>query len=184
MAKRVFKTDLSVKGIEKLKKDLLSYKNNILQDKVKLLAQLLAEKGVEIAKANVTRLDAIFTGELLNSIHTQNGGGTKGTAIFYVVADSEHAIYVELGTGMVGASKPYPGKLPVIYAQGKTIRPATEDIYVRGELYIKKGEYFWTYIGEDGKVHITKGMPSRPFMYETSLELMNLVVSTAKEVFA
>lgn len=184
MAKRVFKSDLSVKGIEQLKKDLLNYKNNTLQKKVNLLAQRLAEKGVAIAQSNITTLDAIFTGELLNSIHTEYGGSSKGTVTFYLVADSEHAIYVELGTGMVGASKPYPGKLPVIYAQGKTIRPATEDIYVRGELYIKKGEYFWTYIGEDGKAHITKGMPSRPFMYETSLELMQLVVKTAKEVFA
>ena len=183
MAKRVFKSDLSVKGIEQLKKDLLYYKNNTLQKNITLLVQKLANNGVNIARANVTKLDAIFTGELLNSIHTEYGGSSKGTVTFYLVVDSEHAIYVELGTGMVGASKPYPGKLPVIYAQGKTIRSATEDIYVRGELYVKKGEYFWTYIGEDGKAHITKGMPSRPFMYETSLELLNLVVKTAKEVF-
>ena len=183
MAKRTFKTDLSAKGIENLKKALLNYKDNILQQKVDLLAKTLAENGVDIARVNVAKLDAIFTGELISSIHTKYGGRSKGTVTFYLVADSEHAIYVELGTGMVGASKPYPGKLPVIYAQGKTIRPATEDIYVRGELYIKKGEYFWTYIGEDGKAHITKGMPSRPFMYETSMELIQLVVRTAKEVF-
>ena len=35
MAKRVFKTDLSVKGIEQLKKDLLNYKNNILEQKIR-----------------------------------------------------------------------------------------------------------------------------------------------------
>ena len=172
MAKRKYVANLSVKGIEQLKKDLLNYKNNILQDKVKLLVQLLAQKGVSIAQANVTRLDAIFTGELLNSIHTRNGGGTKGTAIFYIVADSEHAIYVELGTGIVGASKPYPGKLPVMYAQGKTIH------------HTKNGKYGWFYQDANGDWYFTEGMPSRPFMYETSLELMNLVVSTAKEVFA
>ena len=44
MAKRVFKTDLSVKGIEQLKKDLMNYKNNTLQQKVDLLAKRLAEK--------------------------------------------------------------------------------------------------------------------------------------------
>ena len=175
---------VSLSGLNQFKRDLQKYKTNVLERKAELLARRLAEKGVDIAKSNITTLDAIFTGELLNSIHTEYGGSSKGTVTFYLVADSEHAIYVELGTGMVGASKPYPGKLPVIYAQGKTIRPATEDIYVRGELYIKEGEYFWTYIGEDGKAHITKGMPSRPFMYETSLELMQLVVKTAKEVFA
>ena len=120
MAKIVFKTDLSVNGIEKLKKDLLRHKDNTLQHKVDLFAKTLADKGVDIAQVNVARLDAIFTGELISSIHTKYGDSAKGTAIFYVVADSEHAIYVEMGTGIIGASKPYPGKLPAVYAQGKT----------------------------------------------------------------
>jgi len=172
MAKRVFKTDLSVKGIEQLKKNLLNYKDNILQHKVDLLAKKLADKGVDIAQVNVARLDAIFTGELINSIHTKYGGSAKGTAIFYVVADSEHAIYVEIGTGIIGASKPYSGKLPVVYAQGKTIH------------HTKDGKYGWFYQDDNGNWYFTEGMPSRPFMYETSMELMNLVVKTAKEIFA
>lgn len=175
MAKRTFKADLSVKGIEKLKKDLLNYKNNILQQKVQMLASTLAEKGVEIAKANVARLDAIFTGELLNSIHTQNGGGTKGTAIFYVVADSHHAAFVEFGTGQLGLEGGYPYPFPPgvdwQYNTGKTI------------FEVEPGQYGWFYKGDDGQWYFTQGMPSRPFMYETSLELMNLVVETAKEVF-
>jgi hypothetical protein len=174
MSKRVFKTDLSVKGIKQLKKDLLNYKNNILQQKVQVLASTLAEKGVVIAKANVTRLDAIFTGELLNSIHTQNGGGTKGTAIFYVVADSRHAAYVEFGTGQLGLEGGYPYPFPEgvdwQYNTGKTI------------FEVEPGQYGWFY-PKDGQWYFTQGMPSRPFMYETSLELMNLVVSTAREVF-
>jgi hypothetical protein len=174
MAKRVFKTDLSVKGIKQLKKDLLNYKNNILQQKVQMLASTLAENGVVIAKANVTRLDAIFTGELLNSIHTQNGGGTKGTAIFYVVVDSRHAAYVEFGTGQLGLEGGYPYPLPEgvdwQYNTGKTI------------FEVEPGQYGWFY-PKDGQWYFTQGMPSRPFMYETSLELMNLVVSTAREVF-
>ena len=172
MAKRVFKTDLSVKGIEQLKKDLLNYKDDILQHKVDLLSKTLADRGVDIAQTNVARLDAIFTGELINSIHTRYGGSSKGTAIFYIVADSDHAIYVEMGSGLIGASKPYPGKLPVAYAQGKTIHRT------------KNGKYGWFYQDDNGDWYFTEGMPSRPFMYETSLELMQLVVKTAKEVFA
>lgn len=171
MAKRVFKADLSVNGIAQLKKELLNYKNNTLQHKIELLTKRLAEQGVVTAKSNITSLDAIFTGELINSIHTQYGGSAKGTAIFYVVADSEHAVYVELGTGIVGAKKPYKGKLPVMYAQGKTIH------------HTKNGKYGWFYQDANGDWYFTEGMPSRPFMYETSLELMSIVVRTAKEVF-
>lgn len=174
MAKRTFKTDLSVNGIENLKKKLLNYKNNILQQKVDLLAKTLAERGVEIAQVNVAKLDAIFTGELINSIHIDYGSSTKGTAIFYVVADSDHAAFVEFGTGQIGKEAPYPYPLPdgVMweYNTGKTI------------FEISPGQYGWFY-PRDGKWYFTQGMPSRPFMYETSLELMQMVVNTAKEVF-
>lgn len=175
MAKRVFKTDLSVKGIEQLKKDLLNYKNNILQQKVDLLAKTLADKGVNIAQSNIAKLDAIFTGELINSIHTRYGGSANGTTIFYVVADSEHAAFVEFGTGQLGLEGGYPYPFPEgvdwNYNTGKTI------------FEIAPGQYGWFYKGDDGKWYFTQGMPSRPFMYETSLELMNLVVKTAREVF-
>ena len=175
MAKKVFKSDLSVKGIENLKKSLLNYKDNILQQKVDLLAKTLAENGVDIARVNVAKLDAIFTGELISSIHTSYGGSSKGTAIFYIVADSKHAAFVEFGTGQLGQEAPYPYPLPEgvewNYNTGKTI------------LEIEPGQYGWFYHGDDGKRYFTQGMPSRPFMYETSMELMQLVVRTAKEVF-
>ena len=176
MAKRVFKSNLSVKGIEQLKKDLLNYKNNTLQNKVNLLAQRLAEKGVAIAKSNITTLDAIFTGELLSSMRAENGGGAKGTAIFYVVADSRHAVFVEFGSGQLGLEGGYPYPFPEgvdwQYNTGKTI------------FEISPGQYGWFYQDANGNWYFTQGMPSRPFMYETSLELMQLVVKTAKEVFA
>ena len=175
MAKKVFKADLSVKGIENLKKALLNYKDNTLQQKLNIFAKTLSEKGVVIAKANIAGLDAIFTGELISSIHTSYGGSTKGTAVFYIVADSKHAAFVEFGTGQLGQEAPYPYPLPEgvewNYNTGKTI------------FEIEPGQYGWFYHGDDGKWYFTQGMPSRPFMYETSIELMQLVVRTAKEVF-
>ena len=176
MAKKVFKSDLSVNGLENLKKQLLDYKNNTLQQKLNLLAKTLSEKGVVIAQANIARLDAIFTGELISSIHTRKGSGSKGTAIFYIVADSKHAAFVEFGTGQLGQEAPYPYPLPEgvewNYNTGKTI------------FEIESGQYGWFYPGDDGKWYFTQGMPSRPFMYETSLELMQIVKETALEVFA
>ncbi len=170
MAKKKISVEFSQRGIEQLKRELLDYKDT-LQYKVDLLAKTLAETGVDVARANVARLDAIFTGELIASIHTEYGGSSKGTAIFYIVADSEHAIYVEMGSGLIGASKPYPGKLPVVYAQGKTIH------------HTKNGKYGWFYQDDNGDWYFTEGMPSRPFMYETSLEIMKKVVSVAKDIF-
>lgn len=169
-----YKTDLSVQGIEKLKKELLNYKNVELQTKLNTFLKLLAEKGVDIAKANVKRLDAIFTGELISSISARQGSGTKNTAIFFIVADSEHAVFVEFGTGQIGSEAPYPYPLPPgvdwEYNSGKTI------------FEITPGQYGWFYPKGD-KWYFTQGMPSRPFMYETAMELQELILQTAKEVF-
>ena len=169
-----FKTDLSVKGIEQLKKELLNYKNAELRQKVNTLVRLLAEQGVLIAQANITSYDAIFTGELLSSISAKNGGGTNGTAIFYIVADSRHAVFVEFGTGQIGSEAPYPYPLPPgvdwEYNSGKTI------------FEISPGQYGWFYPKGD-KWYFTQGMPSRPFMYETAMELQELILKTAREVF-
>ena len=54
MAKKTFKTDLSVKGINGLLKELEGYKVNFLHEKLQELTQKIAERGVEIAKANIT----------------------------------------------------------------------------------------------------------------------------------
>ena len=176
MAKKRYNVDiLSVSSIEKLKRELLNYKDNILQQRVDLLAMRLAEKGVDIAQINVAELDAVFTGELISSIHTQYGGSTKGTAIFYVVADSRHAAYVEFGTGQLGMEGGYPYPFP----------EGVDCEYNLGEkIYeISPGQYGWFYQDDKGNVYFTQGMPSRPFMYETSMELMNRVVKVAREVF-
>ena len=92
------------------------------------------------------------------------------------MADSHHAAFVEFGTGQFGLESAYPYPFPEgvdwQYNTGETI------------FEISPGQYGWFYPGDDGRWYFTQGMPSRPFMYETSLELMNLVVTTAKEVFA
>ena len=174
MAKHVFTTDLSVRGIKKLISNLEDYKKS-LDDKVEMFAQRLAERGVEVAKANVSKLGAVFTGDLINSIHSQSGGTDNGSSVFYVVAGTEHCAFVEFGTGQMGEEAPYPYPLPEgiswNYNSGSTI------------FEISPGQYGWFY-NRDGQWYFTQGMPSRPFMYETSMELMQEVEKIAKEVFA
>lgn len=173
---KTFKVDiLSQSSLRQLQRDLERYRDS-LQYKAELLAKTLADKGVDIAQVKIANLDAIFTGELISSIHRQYIGSFYGGAIFAVVADSEHAVFVEFGTGHRGKDKPYPHAFPTgiswDYATGKTVRqnPIT-------------GRYYWFYPGDDGKWHYTEGMPSRPFMHDTSIELLNLIVITAKDIF-
>lgn len=166
MAKRVFKTDLSVKGIENLKKQLLDYKDNTLQQKVNLFVKRLAELGAEVAKAEIYSMDAVYTGELYRSIDFKPGTAIKNGSQWIVFTDCPWAIFVEFGTGAVGAANPHP------------------DTSIVGWKYDvnSHGEAGWFYF-KDGEWHWTKGMPSRPFMYETSMEIMRIATKTAREVF-
>lgn len=170
MAKHTLKAGLSVSEIRKLQKNLMRYQE-YLTNKAEQLAKRLSEIGVDIAQVQIADLDAIFTGELIASIHSEFKDSTKHGAIFAVVADDESAIFVEMGTGIVGAKHPYPGKLPAVYAQGKTIRKLAD------------GRYGWFYKDDNGDWWFTEGMPSRPFLYNTSLELQKKVVETAIDIF-
>lgn len=175
MAKKTLKADLSVSSIRNLQKELEKYKDSLTY-KARLFAERLSERGIEIARVQIADLDAIFTGELIQSLHSEYMGSTPYGAIFATVTDSEHAAFVCFGTGQRGEDKPYPYPLPNgvswDYNVGKTIRqnPVT-------------GRYFWFYPGQDGKWHYTEGMPARPFMYFTSMELIREVPKIAKEVF-
>lgn len=175
MAKKTLKADLSISSIRNLQKELEKYRDSLTY-KARLLSERLSERGVEIARVQIADLDAIFTGELIQSLHSEYKGSTPYGAIFAVVADSSHAVFVEFGTGQRGEDKPYPYPLPEgvswDYNVGKTIRqnPAT-------------GRYFWFYPGQDGKWHYTEGMPARPFLYNTSMELIKEIPKIAKEIF-
>lgn len=162
---------LSTNSIQRLIRQLEKYRDGLF-DKANLLAKTLAERGVQIAGAQIVDLDAVFTGELLRSVRMEE----QINNVFAIVTDSDHACFVEFGTGQKGMDSPYPFQLPEgvswDYAVGKTIRqnPIT-------------GNYYWFYPGLDGKWHYTEGMPARPFMYNTSLELQKIIVDVAKEVF-
>lgn len=175
MAKKTLKADLSVSSIRQLQKNLIRYQE-YLANKASQLAKRLSELGADIAQVQIADLDAIFTGELIASIHSEYKDSTKYGAIFAVVADSSHAVFVEFGTGQRGEDKPYPYPLPEgvswDYNVGKTIRQNATT-----------GRYYWFYPGQDGKWHYTEGMPARPFMYLTSMELIREVPKIAKEVF-
>lgn len=175
MEKRMFKATLSVDSIRNLQKELEKYKDSLTY-KARLLAERLSERGVEIARVQVAELDAIFTGELIQSLHSEYQGSTPYGAIFAVVTDSEHCAFVEFGVGQRGSDTPYPYPLPEgvswDYNVGKTIRKNATT-----------GRYYWFYPGKDGKWHYTEGLPARPFMFLTSLELQKEVIEIAKEIF-
>lgn len=138
---------LTTRSIEDAVREVKEYKRK-LNDRVKALIRELVDKGVEIAKAQVRELGAVYTGQLEESI---TGFFDEETGLGIIRTDCPYAIYVEFGTGVVGKRNPHP----------EPIEGWQYDVNEHGD----KG---WWYFNErDQKWHWTKGMVSRPFMYNT-----------------
>ena len=127
------------------------------------LVEIMCREGVEIAKANVVRMGIVDTGDLLESIHYAiSGNGTYGV----IRVDSDHGLYVEFGTGVVGSLDPHPQASPSQYD-------------VNGH-----GWDGWYYFNDrKQKIQWTAGVGSRPFMWETARMLSQQTVDMAREVF-
>lgn len=171
MPKRVLRVglhelDKAVAEVERMERSI--------KDGVNHLVTLLSQAGVEIASAKLMAYGAISTGELDISLrYLISEDGRRGI----IRTDSDHAAFVEFGTGVRGASAPHP-TLPWAY-----------DIHGHGD----SGWWYPTDATDpnptkrqapDGSFWAwTKGMPSRPFMYDTARELADRVAETAREVF-
>lgn len=127
--------------------------------------EALMNQGVDIAKAKVVELGAVYTGDLAASLSGRMYAEDGKAVIF---TDSDHAAFVEFGTGVMGQTNP-----AVDAPEGWTY-----DVNEHGD----KGWYYWD--ESAGKVRWTKGMPSRPFMYETTQDLRGKADAIAKEVLA
>jgi hypothetical protein len=119
-------------------------------------------------------MGALASGELLGGVSgyyspTLNAG--------FVRVASDHVAFVEFGTGVVGQNSPhkngeYLAKASWGYATGTKI------------FTTKDGKVGWIYPASDGSFRFTEGMKSRPFLYETALELQSKFEGMAREVFA
>lgn len=163
--KRLTVNIFSANSIKQLQKDIEAYAKEI-ERKTRLFAQRLAEKGVIIAKIKIMEYDAVYTGELLKSINSERGAVIQNGETWIVYTDCPWAKFVEFGTGIRGKENSHP------------------DTSIVGWKYDvnEHGEAGWFYYKE-GSWHWTKGLPSRPFMYETGRDLAKIITKTAREVF-
>jgi HK97 gp10 family phage protein len=153
---------LNPKDIGRVIKDIEKYKRE-LTEKVNLLIEELTDYGVQVAKAQVRELGAWYTGELESSIE---GYFSPSVGVGIIKAGAPYAVYVEFGTGIVGKNQPHPSPDNWRY-----------DINNHGD------SGWWYFNDNTGRMQWTKGMPSRPFMYNTARELENACERIAREVF-
>lgn len=151
--------DLSTTGINKALKEIERRKKEI-QQMIQSLIEKMVDYGIEIAQATVIDMGAYFSGELARSI---DGYYSPSLNAGFVRATADYACYVEFGTGVKGKGSPHPAPQGWKYDVNN------------------HGEQGWFYF-KDGAWHWTRGMQSRPFMYETLKELEQIVENVALEV--
>lgn len=162
MAKTVIKFSLDEKEIERAIREVNKFKEDFLK-KCNLLIEALTDYGVDVAKLKVKELDAVYTGELMNSI---DGYYSPTYNVGIIKAGAYYAAYVEFGTGVVGESAAHPNPQGWQY-----------DVNDHGD----EG---WVYYDDDGgKFRWTKGFRSRPFMYNTARDIEKNCKRIAEEVF-
>lgn len=164
MGKTVISFSLNEKSINQAIRELEKYKQEFNRKCNELIKQL-TDYGCEFAKLQVLRLGAFDTGELADSIH---GFFDADSHVGFIRADCWYAIYVEYGTGVIGAKNPHP------------------EYGMHGWVYDvnNHGTEGWVYFNErEGKVMRTLGQPSSPFMYNTFRELQQKAHEFAANVF-
>lgn len=153
------KLSLNASDVDRALKDAEAYKKKVKNAGDKLTTAL-TEQGVSLAQQNAAYMNIYDSGELVNGI-TSKYDNDKG----YVYSGADHSAFCEFGTGVVGQGSPHPDPI---------------DGWEYG--VNEHGEEGWWYYDDNGTRHWTKGMPSRPYMYDTARMLRDMVPKMAKEV--
>ena len=176
MATHTISFSLNPASVERAIRELEQYRDDLVRW-IDDLVRRLTEDGVRVASVNVQRLGALDTGELADSFW---GAYNESSHIGVLRTDCWYAVFVEYGTGVVGAGTPYTG--PFMTGAVSVTNPYTGKSYTYGA-YDQNGhgDDGWWYISErDGHRHWTKGQPSRPFFYQTFMDLTRM----AEEAFS
>lgn len=154
----VLTADLSVDGLTRLQEQILGYADRI-EDACPAIAESVAQVADETARAACP----VDTGSLSSSIAVHSDG--DGTA--QVVAASEHAAFVEFGTGIGSPS-----------AHAKDAQAMGEGGYVVNGT--GKGESGWAFPASDGTWKWTHGQSGKGFMAAGAEEARSRVTEIAR----
>lgn len=166
MGKRTITFGLNEKDLNRAIRELEEYRKEFLRKCNELIRQL-TERGEEVAKLFVVELGAFDTGNLHDSIH---GYFDPDVGVGFIRAECWYAVYVEYGTGVVGANARHP-----LAADHGWVYDINHH-----------GDNGWVYFSaHDGQCqfHHTKGQPSSPFMYSTFRFLQQRARDIARTVF-
>ena len=179
MAKKVFKSDLSVNGIEALKSQLLQYKDSLPIKCEKLVSRLL-QSGVEVSQARINESPLGKYVTVTTNI-SANKMGCKGVLLAKGAVKEQEGyapfsilLAIEFGSGVHFNPTPNP-LISSEFPYGVGTFPGQVHAMEPG------GWYFWS---EEKQQWIhSYGVKATMPMYNADMEIIQNVVKYAKEVF-
>ena len=180
MAKKVFKADLSVKGVKALKRQLLQYKDSLPIKCEKLVSRLL-QSGVEVSQSKIGESPLGKYVTVTTNI-SANKMGCKGILLAKGAVKEQEGyapfsilLAIEFGTGIHFNPTPNPlisSEFP--YGVG-TFPGQVHAFQSEGWMYWDEKVQEWRH---------TYGVKATMPLYNADMEIIQNVVKYAKEVFA
>ena len=181
MAKRIFQSNLSVKGIQQLKKDLLNYKDQQLPSLLDWFVLKLAESGIPTIEQEMANASYTY-----DEKGVQSGSDTThktyvklnrlvGLSEAILVLEGEEVLFIEFGAGVH-----YNG------TKGTSPHPkGQENGFLIGTYGMGNGsKQVWGYYADGGELVLTRGTEATMPMYKADQEIVKNVIRIAREVFA
>ena len=178
MAKKVFKSDLSISGLNNLKRQLLQYKDELPTKCEKLVSKLL-QSGVAVSQSKISESPLGKYVTVTTNISADKVG-CKGILLAKgAIKESEGyapfsiLLAIEFGAGIHYNPTPNPSSAEMGYGVGT----------FPGQLHAfdPNGWYFWS---EEKQQWIhSYGVKATMPMYSADIEIIQNVVKVAKEVF-
>ena len=178
MAKKVFKSDLSVKGVEALKSQLLQYKDS-LSIKCEKLASRLLQSGVEVSQSKISESPLGKYVTVTTNISADKMG-CKGVLLAKGAVKEQDGyapfsilLAIEFGAGIHFNPTPNPiisSEFPYGVGTFPGQTHAYEDMW-----------WYWDETTQEWKP--THGVKATMPMYSADMEIIQNVVKYAKEVF-
>lgn len=189
MGRKTFRVNIfSVDSIEKLKKELESYRDD-LPRKMELLVSRLADHGISVARQNTGVLDDLGNVSSLVNFTKELDSNKYGCTGVMIMADKMPLIKAWLGAGDEVKTAEVSPSLMYEYGSGFNSTDLNEIKNPQGGQGAFPGQTHafdpggWKWRDLDGKWHHSKGITPTTPMYKATIEMYKQVVTIAKEVF-
>lgn len=175
---KTFKTDLSVKGINKLKKQLIQYRDVKLRKKLEQYVSELLRLGINVAQTNINESPLGKYVALTTDISSDKMG-CKG--ILIAIGQNKESegrepfntlLAIEFGAGIYYNSSENPKSAEMGFGVGT----------FPGQIHaFEDGWYYWD--ENASKWRYTHGVKATMPMYKADIEIIAQAVSVARKIF-